>query len=298
MTDTFTFESGRVYHLDVLPVPEISSNYAGHVAIPEQKSHQDAAYAAGLCINNTTNEVIADVNPYETVYPASITKIMTALLVLEHGNLSDTVTIQTPILLYDPQAVAIGLQVGDTITVEELMYGMLVTSANDCAVALGRYVAGDDESFAELMNTRAAELGATHTHFVNPNGLHSPSHYTTAYDLYLIFKELIRHEEFRSISGQAEHTFQYTTAEGISVGIPIGNSNLFVSQTYAAPDGLTVVCGKTGTTNEAGYCLIVDAEDTEGQEYIAVICHAGSRAGLYTEMQNLLHEIPAADPEK
>ena len=64
MTDTFTFESGRVYHLDVLPVPEISSNYAGHVAIPEQKSHQDAAYAAGLCINNTTNEVIADVNPY------------------------------------------------------------------------------------------------------------------------------------------------------------------------------------------------------------------------------------------
>lgn len=287
----FHIDNNREFQASIPVAPIIQCSYANQYAVIQPGEHVNSSVSARLCINNSTNELVTGENVFETIYPASITKIMTALLVLERGNLDDTVTVTEEIVLNDPMAVSIGLQVGDTITVNELMHGMLITSANDCAVMLGRYISGSEAAFIELMNQRAGELGATHTHFVNTNGLHSGEHYTTAYDLYLIFQELIKHDMFRQISGTPNYTFHYTNGEGAAVDIPISNSNLFIMQTYAAPEGITVTAGKTGTTNEAGYCLIVEAKDSQEQDYIAVVCGAGSRPALYMTMQELLKGI-------
>lgn len=287
----FYIDHSREYRTDIPVSPIIHSNYTNQYAVIPAESHVNSYVSTKLCINNTTNELVYGENPFEQIYPASITKIMTALLVLERGNLDDSVTVTEPIELHDPMAVSLGLDVGDSMTVRELMHGMLITSANDCAVMLGRYIAGSDSAFVDMMNQRAAELGATHTHFVNPHGLHSTEHYTTGYDLYLIYKELIQHEEFIQIAELPQYTFSYTSAEGSVVEIPIMNSNQFITGGYTTPDGITVQCGKTGTTNEAGYCLIVKAKDNQDQEYITVICGAGSRPSLYAQMQQLLGEI-------
>lgn len=280
----------REYQTSIPVVPAVNCAYASQYAVIPASDPVRSSVSTRLCINNTENTVVAAENPFEKIYPASITKIMTALLVLEHGTLTDQVTITEPIELGDPMAVSLGLQVGDTLSVNELMHGMLITSANDCAVALGRYVGGDEASFVAMMNKRAAQLGATHTHFVNTNGLHNDDHYTTGYDLYLIYKELITHPEFRAIAELPDYTIHYTDAEGSTKEVAIQNSNQFITQTVSTPEGLTVLDGKTGTTNEAGYCLIIEATDTDNQDYIAIICGAGSRSGLYTQLQQLLEQ--------
>lgn len=287
----FRIEDQYEFQTSVPVPPMVLCNYSNQYAVFPAEEHVNSSVSAQLCINNSTNELVMAENAFERIYPASITKIMTALLVLERGNLSDMVTVTEPIVLNDPLAVSLELQVGDQISVNELMHGMLITSANDHAVMLGRYIAGNDSAFVDLMNQRASELGATHTHFVNSNGLHAEDHYTTAYDLYLIFQALIQHDEFRSITEIPQYTLHYTDGEGNEKEVTIANSNLFISQTYSTPEGITVVAGKTGTTNEAGSCLIVEAKDSQDQDYIVLVCGAGSRSALYVKMQQLLGQI-------
>lgn len=287
----FQTDITRELALSIPVEPVVQSSYASQYAILTAEADNTSASGVRLCIDNTMNTVVVSENALKQIYPASITKIMTALLVLERGNLSDTTTVTEPIALNDPMAVSFGLQVGDTMTVEALMYAMMNGSANDCAVALGRYIAGSDVAFVELMNQRASELGATHTHFANPHGLHSPEHYTTAYDLYLIFQELITHEEFQTIASTPSYSLHYTNGNGSQMTSSIANSDLFISQTYTVPEGLTILGGKTGTTNEAGCCLIVQARDDNGHDYIAVVCGASTSSGRYVQMQKLLEEI-------
>lgn len=287
----FHINRERPYTTNIEPTPVIQSSFASQYAVLPYGTYNNRPFSSAvLCINNTDNEVLQVSNPFEQIYPASITKIMTTLLVLENGNLNDTVTITEDIHLNDSQAVALGLKVGDTLTVDELLHALLITSANDCAVALARYVAGSEEAFVEQMNARAAELGATHTHFMNPHGLHDDNHYTTAYDLYIMFREVIRHEAFQEITGLAEYTVHYTDGEGNPVEAVIHNSDRFISEGYPLEEGITVVAGKTGTTNEAGYCLIVQAKDATGKEYIALVCGAPYRDSLYYQIQQMLNQ--------
>ena len=152
-----------------------------------------------LLVNNTKNKVIVSQKVFDQAYPASTTKIMTALLTLENLNLSQVVTIKHDITFPDGAAVAIHLKKGDKITVEALLNALIIMSANDAAVALGEAVAGSEANFVKMMNKRAKELGATNTHFANPNGLHLSDHYSTAYDLYLIFNAAIQNETFLEI---------------------------------------------------------------------------------------------------
>lgn len=292
----FIISNAHTYELEIPVEPRVSASYTSGYAVLAPEEAESNGSITQLCINNTTNEVIFNSSPFEKIYPASITKIMTALLVLERGNLNDTVTITEEIYLNDPMAVTLGLHVGDTLTVDTLMHGLLICSANDCAVALARYVSGSEETFVEEMNQRAWDLGATHTHFVNPHGLHNEEHYTTAYDLYLIFQELLKHPEFQQIAGLSEYMLQYTNGEGGLVEVLIPSSNGFITNTYEEPEGITVLAGKTGTTNEAGRCLIVEAVDEEGQEYIVLVCGAGSLDSLYAQMQGLMEEI--IEPEE
>lgn len=294
----FHINRERPYTTNIETTPVICSSFASQYAVLPYDTYSNRPFStAVLCINNTDNEVLQASNPFEQIYPASITKIMTTLLVLENGNLDDTVTITEEIQLHDPQAVTLGLKLGDTLTVDELLHGLLITSANDCAVALARYIAGSEEAFVEQMNARAAELGATHTHFMNPHGLHDVNHYTTAYDLYIMFRAVIQHEEFQTITGLAEYTVHYTDGEGNPVEVSVHNSDLFISEGYPLDEGIKVVAGKTGTTSEAGYCLIVQAKDTEGKEYIALVCGTPYRDSLYYQIQQLLNQaiVPPAE---
>lgn len=273
--------------IETEPLNSFSNQYA---VIPYSEHASNLNIASAFVINNTAKEAIYSYNVHDKIYPASMTKIMTALLVIENGNLDDTYTLPNDITYNDSDVVCLGLHAGDTITIRELMYAMLMMSANDCATSLAQYIAGDEVSFAAMMNARAYELGATHTHFVNPHGLHDENHYTTGYDLYLIFQELLKHNEFREIASQANHTVQYSNTNGETITQDIQASNYYINGACTLPNELTIVGGKTGTTNEAGSCLIMASQDSEGIEYITLVTAAADKSILYTNMTRLLNE--------
>ena len=287
----YHIDEDRQYSAEIPAAPVLAERSFDDYAVIPYTGSVNSELTVQYTINNTTNEAVFAENAFERIYPASMTKIMTALLVLEDCNLDDEVTIKEDIVLSDAEAVRIGLMAGDKITVRDLLYTLLLCSANDSAIALAQHHSGSVEAFVEDMNRRAVELGATHTHFVNPNGLHDPEHYTTGYDLYLIFKELIQHDDFRKISGTSEYTYTLTDASGTAAEYTIGASNEFIYGSTPVPEGFKVLAGKTGTTSEAGSCLILLVQDEKGDEYIMIAAGAGSHARLYQLMSEQIDAI-------
>ena len=167
----------------------------------EDFTGDSSLHAAGL-FNIDDKTVDYAYNIHEKIYPASTTKILTALTAMELCDMDETVTVSQDAAAssFDIEAQVCGLQEGDQISMEALLNGLLLHSGNDNAVAIAEYAGdGSVEDFVNLMNKKAEELGATNTHFVTPNGLHDENHYTTAYDMYLIFNECIKHQEFMDI---------------------------------------------------------------------------------------------------
>jgi len=244
---------------------------------------------------------IFDLNNEETLYaqgvfdklePASLTKVLTSYCALKYGNLEDEIVVSDIIdLITDPGASTCNLKVGDTLTLEQLLYCFLVHSGNEIGNVIAEYISGDIDSFCELMNKEAHALGATHTHFTNPHGLSDPEHYTTAYDLYLIFNEAIKNPTFVDMISTRVYECTYTDASGNSVTQSFNNTNRFLHNEFNPGYGITVVGGKTGSTNEAGMCLIVLAYDEEENPYISVVMHATSRVQLYQAHQMLMYLI-------
>ena len=232
----------------------------------------------------------ADNNDYPEAkaYPASTTKIMTALLTLENLNLSQVVTIKHDITFPDGAAVAIHLKKGDKITVEALLNALIIMSANDAAVALGEAVAGSEANFVKMMNKRAKELGATNTHFANPNGLHLSDHYSTAYDLYLIFKEVAKHNEFFNIAGRSSSRIEYLGSKGEQKIYDMASTNQYIAGTYTLPSQVYMIGGKTGTTTQAGSCLILLTKNKDGEEFISVVLKGVTKSALYHTMTDIL----------
>ena len=235
--------------------------------------------------------VVFQKQAFERLYPASITKVMTALVALKYGNLEDTVTVGEESVITEAGASLCNIKPGDTLTMEQLLYGLMLPSGNDAGASIAVHMAGSIEGFSEMMNREARVLGATDTHFLNPHGLHDENHYTTAYDLYLIFNEAFRYPEFRAIIGAKEYTASYTDGEGNAKTQTWKNSNRYLTGERETPAGLTVLGGKTGTTQAAGYCLIMASEDPEGRDYISVVLKAGSRSNLYDNMTNIIQKI-------
>lgn len=206
--------------------------------------------------DRTTGTVLLNINSGDRRYPASTTKVMTALLVLENAKLDDTVTIaEEDFAALDENSMTAGLEVGETLTVQDMLACLLLPSANECAYALARHVSGSVDSFVELMNARAKELGCKNTNFVNPCGLHDDNHYTTAYDLSLIFDAALQLPDFVEIAGS-------TTWE-------LPATNMQEARTIESTDELTnangpvyvegVQAAKTGYTEAAGRCLVAAA---------------------------------------
>lgn len=248
-----------------------------------------------LLVDDTSKETIVSYGGDTRIYPASMTKVMSGILIaeaLENGTISmeDTVKIHNNIPL-DPEAARLDLKAGDTITVKDLVYGYLVRSLNDCGIVLAELIAGTETDFVSLMNEKAYTLGATHTHFVNCHGLHDENHYTTAYDLYLFFREFAAHELIHEIDQITKYVLTYENAEGEQVELEIESTNGFLSGAYNLPSKYQIGAWKSGTTRAAGSCLIMQVMYQE-HSYYAVICKANDRDTLYNRMSALVQCIP------
>ncbi len=247
---------------------------------------EDTLHAAGL-FELDNDSVIYGYHLYDKLYPASTTKIMTAYLALKYGNLDDVVTVSSHATDFNWDEVTCGLREGDQVTLYDLLCGLLLKSGNDCGTAIAEYISGSEEAFAELMNTEARALGATGTHFVNPHGLHDENHYTTAYDLYLIFNQCVKNETFMEIISMDSYDGTLTGADGTVRSETWVPSNYYSNGTVDAPEGIRVFGGKTGTTDQAGCCVILYSEDLQQKPYISVIMGAEDKNFLYQEMNRL-----------
>ncbi len=208
---------------------------------------------AALLIDTNTDKILYSKNADKKMYPASTTKILTAILVIENCSLDEVVTVSYDAVMSIPDGYSSAfLQIGEQLTVEQLLQVLLIHSANDAANVLAEYVGGSFESFVAMMNTKVHELGLNNTHFTNSFGMHDENHYTTAHDLAIIMKYCIKNETFRKIAGSA------------SCAIPA--TNKYDTRTYNSTNELIIpnnpnyypyiTSGKTGYTSEAGNCLV------------------------------------------
>ena len=295
-------EADSVYYFEareqVLAAAEAGSDraeaFAARLCVVEDEgrfdsSEVDAEAAAVFSIDDQM--VIYSKNAYEQLYPASTTKVMTAILALKYGNLSDVVTVTDAAVITEAGASLANIKPGDQLTLEQLLYGLMLPSGNDAANAIAVHLAGSVDAFADRMNEEAERIGATGTHFVNPSGLNDPDHYTTAYDLYLMFNEALTYPKFREVISTSSYTANYLDGTGASVSQTWMVSNKYINGEEETPAGLTVLGGKTGTTQAAGNCLVMASTAENGDEYISVVMKAGSRPALYENMTNIIRKI-------
>ncbi len=246
--------------------------------------------AALLCDVNHPNTIYAK-NAHERLYPASLTKVLTALVAIQYGSMDQVLVAGESVNITEKGAQLLGLKVGDTMTLSQALHILLLYSANDVAMMIAEGVGGNVEHFMELMNEEAIRIGATNSHFVNPHGLTDENHYTTAYDLYLIFNEAIQYEFFREIIHMNSYQTVYHDKDNKEHEFSCNTTNLFLRGDVKAPENATVVGGKTGFTNAAGFCLVLLSRDTAGEPYISVILRSDNRDNLYNGMSDLLSII-------
>ena len=215
-------------------------------------------------------------------YPASITKLMTALLVAEKCSLDDTVTFsKTAVTNLESGAVTLGLVEGDKLTVRQSLYGLLLKSANEVANGLAEHTAGSISKFADMMNARAKELGCTNTNFVNPNGLNNSNHYTTPHDMALIARAAFQNGTVSKIASTLSYQIP-ATQKAAARTISLGHKMLYPNDARYYQG---VIGGKTGYTSLAGNALVTCAE-RDGVRLIAVIMK--SKSTQYTDTSALL----------
>ena len=229
---------------------------------------------AAIVVDGDHNEVVYDYNAHQKMYPASLTKIMTSLVVLtaiDNGELSlDTeITASAEAVKLPEGSSTAGIKAGEILTVEQLLYCDLVPSANEACNILAEAVAGSNEAFVARMNAMAASLGAVNTHFTNPHGLHDDDHSTTAYDIYLMAKAAMEYEIFRTIVSTPMYVLPETNLSGPRT---LHTTNLFLSNWYVIGYTYSRAIGiKTGNTGEAGRCLASAAVDDLGRTFYCVV---------------------------
>lgn len=253
----------------------------------------------GVAISDTTKAGLFDLdhesvmfaqNIHEKSYPASITKIMTAILAFKHGNMDDIVTIPAEALNQESGSTEIGFQEGDQVTLDELLHGLLIYSGNDAAVAIAQHIGGSVDQFVEMMNQEALELGATNTHFANPSGLQDENHYTTVYDIYLMLQEAMTYPHFLEIAQLSSYNLTCNRGEQ-EVTFHLDATDQYLTRQVTTPKNVTVLGGKTGTTSDAGSCLALLSQNAYGEPYISIVLHAANKTNLYTYMNQLLSAI-------
>ena len=251
-----------------------------------------------VLVDANYDEVLYEYNAHVKAYPASMTKVMTALLTLEAME-AGTISGETIVTVSDhaarkdfPDESTANLKSGEQMSIHDLLYCLMLPSANDAAKALAEHLGGSIDNFAAMMNARAKALGCTNTHFINPHGLHDSNHYTTAYDMSLMFRAAMEHDLFLEIISTPSYT---TAATNISKERFFFNTNGLISNLYYSGHIYDkCIGGKTGSTDEAGRCLVAAAKDGD-KLMVSVIMGSGpmekdgrTRQGQFDESKRLL----------
>ena len=228
-----------------------------------------------ILMEESTGTILYEKNSDEAHYPASITKIMTTLLALENGNLSDMVTFSDD-AINNTEGSGIARDYGEQMTLEQCLYGVMLESANECAYAVAEHVGGTVENFVDMMNAKAKELGCTNTHFANPHGLQDENHYTTAHDMALIAQAAYLNETFRIIIGTKMYTIPPTNKHAEETVLR-NHHDMLCTYHNANRKYLYPYCvgGKTGYTATANSTLVTYAEK-DGMTLICVVMNTQS----------------------
>ena len=264
----------RVYAVNTVPSAEQKSAAEDRKFLPVESNTWQGwpegpalGAEAAVLMDFNTGTVLYSKNIHEELYPASTTKMMTALLTIENTTMDEIVTFShDAIFNVDSDSSRIGIDVGEQMTVEQCLYGLMLGSANEVAYALAEHVGGSLEGFVNMMNERALALGCNNTHFINANGLPDENHYTSAYDLALIARECYKNEAFANISGTRTFTIPATNIQ--SQERIMDNHHLMVHGFKYQYDGF--IGGKTGYTRDARQTLVSCAE-RNGLRLICVI---------------------------
>ncbi len=245
---------------------------------------------AALLVNPDTGMILYEKHADEQRFPASTTKIMTAIVTLENVPLGDTVTAEASDFKHvTADSSNADIKEGETLTVEDLLYALMLPSANEAAYILARHVGGTWENFVDMMNAKAEDLGCTGTHFSNPCGLHQDDHYTTARDLMKMAEYAMKDDTFKEIANTAQHRMDKTNLHPERL---IFTTNMLTYSTYQ-PWSYAYCNGiKTGHTSQAGNCLVASAEKNRGKLYSVVLgCedapNSSSVAKSFTETKRL-----------
>ena len=257
----------RVYWVALLlTVLTVGSGLWPETAQAEDAPHLNAR--AAVLMEWSTGTVLYGLRAHEKRDPASLTKIMTAIVALEHGSLQEPVRVSR-YAAWTPGSI-MGLEEGQEYSLKDLLYGLMLESGNDAAVAIAEHIAGDERAFAHLMTDRAHQLGALSTEFRNPHGLTEPGHQTTAYDLALISRYAMALPLFTSLVGTRDH--QVDRIDDPTGGRMLQNTNRLL-WSYAGAEGI-----KTGTTSAAGPCLVT-AATRDGMRLLVVVLDSADRWG-------------------
>lgn len=253
--------------------------------LADEENNLDIKSKAALLMDLKSGKVLYQKNIDEKLYPASLTKVMTAIIVLENCNLSDVVTVSSnAVNSISFGYVTANLKVDEQLTVEQLLYVLMVGSSNDAAVVLAEHVSGSVENFSVLMNEKAKEIGCTSTNFVNPNGEHDENHYSTAHDLALIARYAMQNETFRTLVSTTFYRLPATNKYNkddrfFSTTNDLLNKNSNYYYKYA-------IGVKTGFTTPAGNCLISCA-NKDDLELLTVVLGAEESKQRYLDTRAL-----------
>lgn len=250
---------------------------------PEQLKEIHSRYA--LLMELKSGEVLAVKAENERMYPASLTKLMTALLTVEeYSNLDETITVPEDIYasLYAEHASLAGFEPGEQARIRDLLYGIVLPSGAECCLAVAREIDGSEEAFTAHMNEKAAQLGMKETHFENSSGLHSDNHYTTAKDMAVLLQNALENKTFREVLTARRYSTRPTDRH--PEGFTFYSTLAQTGQSLALPGG-EILGGKTGYTEEAGLCL-ASLASVNGKEYLLIT--AGARGNHDTEPFHVL----------
>ncbi len=260
--------------------PEINLRYlSGWPAGPELGSR------SAFLIELNSGEVLYTKNEDEKRYPASITKVMTALVVIENCRLDEEVVFSHAAVTDLEEGGYNGYyHEGESLTVEQCLYALLLESVNECGYALAEHVAGSVPAFADMMNARAAELGCTNTHFNNPHGLNDEEHYTTAHDMGRIFRACLQNDTFMKIDSTMKYHIDPTELNPEGFNLTMHHKMMIEGSEYYYPE---VKAGKTGYTSIAKNTLVTYAEK-DGVELICVVMKGEGGGAIYSDTKKLL----------
>lgn len=262
------------------------SMFSGSDEIPEGNINLNTLYSPyAVLVNLESGNVLAEQNSAERMYPASLTKIMTALIAIEETeDMEQTTTLPSDIFpsLYEENASLAGFQPGETVTWKDLLYGVMLPSGAECCLTFARQIAGSEGAFVDLMNKKAEELGMNDTHFANATGLQDKKHYSTVRDIAVLLRYALENETFRQVFTARRYSVPPTAYH--SEGFTFYNT-MFQAMDNAGISDDDILGGKTGYTEKAGLCLASLAEIND-REYILVTAKADGNH--YTEPYHVM----------